>query len=170
MTDNIKDVFIVMGVSGTGKSTIGQLLSQKLGVPFFDGDDFHPQANIDKMASGKPLNDDDRFGWLIALNELAKKHKGNGAIIACSALKVSYRDILRNGMEDSLQFIYLEGTFDLIKSRMEQRDTHFMPTKLLESQFETLEPPHNAITVSIAQTPEGIISLILREIDMGKPN
>ncbi len=159
-----KTVFIIMGVSGTGKSTIGKLLSKALDIPFFDGDDFHPQANIDKMASGKPLNNEDRYDWLVALNQLSKKHKEGGAIIACSALKSSYRKILNENMDNMLQFIYLEGTFELVKSRMEKRTSHFMPTQLLKSQFETLEPPKNAITVSIENTPQTIVSKIVQEL------
>nr|WP_298999087.1 gluconokinase [uncultured Allomuricauda sp.] len=158
-------VFIVMGVSGTGKSTIGKLLSQKLHIPFFDGDDFHPEYNIKKMASGKPLNDEDRYDWLVTLNQLAKENKSNGAVIACSALKSSYRKILRKGMETSLVFVYLEGTFELIKSRLEKRSSHFMPNDLLKSQFETLEPPMEAIKVSIALTPEEIIESISKNIE-----
>ena len=154
-----------MGVSGTGKSTIGTMLAQKLNIPFFDGDDFHPKANIQKMASGQPLNDEDRYDWLVSLNELANKHKNKGAIIACSALKSSYREILRSGIEDSLQFIHLEGSYELIQSRMEKRTSHFMPPKLLESQFETLEYPQDAITVSVAHTPEKIITDILAHLN-----
>ncbi|WP_422860153.1 gluconokinase [Flagellimonas sp. S174] len=158
-------VFIVMGVSGTGKSTIGKLLSQKLHIPFFDGDDFHPEANIKKMASGNPLNDNDRYDWLIALNQLAKENKSNGAVIACSALKSSYRKILRKDMEPSPVFVYLEGTFELIKSRLEKRSSHFMPIDLLKSQFKTLEPPMEAIKVSIALAPEEIIESISKNIE-----
>jgi carbohydrate kinase (thermoresistant glucokinase family) len=159
-------VFIVMGVSGTGKSTIGKLLAQKLNVPFFDGDDFHPEENVAKMASGQPLNDTDRHGWLKALNELCKKHETAGAVVACSALKSSYRDILSKELNKSIQFIYLEGTFELVKARMIERTDHFMPIKLLKSQFDTLEPPVNvnAITISINHTPTKIISLILNHI------
>ncbi|KQC28888.1 gluconokinase [Flagellimonas eckloniae] len=160
---NSKKVFILMGVSGTGKSTIGNLLSNKLGIPFFDGDDFHPEANIKKMAAGKPLNDDDRQGWLIKLNELAKEYKFRGAIIACSALKESYRGILQNEMENQLQFVHLEGSFELIKSRLENRKDHFMPLELLKSQFETLEPPVDAITVSISLTPDDIVHHIVNQ-------
>nr|WP_299068813.1 gluconokinase [uncultured Allomuricauda sp.] len=160
---NSQKVFILMGVSGTGKSTIGNLLSNKLGIPFFDGDDFHPEANIKKMGAGIPLSDDDRQGWLIRLNELAKEYKFNGAIIACSALKESYREMLQNEMENQLQFVHLEGTFELIKSRLENRKDHFMPLELLKSQFETLEPPQDAITVSISLTPEDIVHHIVNQ-------
>lgn len=154
-----------MGVSGTGKSTIGKLLSQKLAIPFFDGDDFHPEANIKKMQSGLPLNDEDRYDWLVSLNKLSKEHKQQGAVIACSALKSAYRDILNQDMGGHLTFVYLQGSFELIKSRMEKRDSHFMPIDLLKSQFDTLEPPDEAITISIEQSPDSIIDSILRQLN-----
>lgn len=153
-----------MGVSGTGKSTIGKLLSQRLGIPFFDGDDFHPEANIKKMQSSIPLNDEDRYDWLVALNNLSKEHKKKGAVIACSALKSSYREILREDMGTNIVFVYLEGSFELVKNRMEKRDSHFMPIDLLKSQFETLEPPEDAVTVSIELLPESIIAVILEQL------
>jgi gluconokinase len=153
-----------MGVSGTGKTTIGNLLSQALDIPFFDGDDFHPQTNIDKMASGQALNDDDRYDWLAALNQLAKNNKTKGAIIACSALKEKYRVQLSNKIEVKTVFIYLKGTFDEIKSRLDSREGHFMTSALLKSQFDTLEPPTEAITVSIIQTPKQIIKEILNHL------
>lgn len=153
-----------MGVSGTGKTTIGNLLSQALDIPFFDGDDFHPQANIDKMASGQALNDNDRYDWLATLNQLAKNNKTKGAIIACSALKEKYRVQLSNKIEVKTVFIYLKGTFDEIKSRLDSREGHFMTSALLKSQFDTLEPPTEAITVSIIQTPKQIIKEILNHL------
>ncbi|MGW9686531.1 gluconokinase [Flagellimonas sp. 2504JD1-5] len=162
--DRMTKVLVVMGVSGTGKSTIGKLLSATLQVPFYDGDDFHPEANVKKMSSGQPLNDEDRKGWLQTLNTLAKKHRSPGAIIACSALKRKYRNLLLDGMEDSMRFVYLEGSFELIKSRLEQRKGHFMPLSLLKSQFDTLEPPSDAITASISQSPQQIVQLILDQI------
>lgn len=154
-------VLFIMGVSGTGKSTIGTMVSESLGVPFYDGDDFHPEENIKKMSAGLPLNDNDRQGWLEKLNALAKEQKSKGAVIACSALKERYREILRNEIEGFVHFIYLEGSFELIKSRMELRKGHFMPAELLKSQFETLEPPTDAINVSISHPPEKIVQLIL---------
>lgn len=159
-----KYVFILMGVSGTGKSTIGQLLSHELDMPFFDGDDFHPEANIKKMVQGHPLNDIDRKGWLVTLNELAHEHKSKGAIIACSALKESYRKLLDKGMDGQLLFIHLEGSFELIKSRLDSRKEHFMTSSLLKSQFDTLEPPKDAISVSISLTPDEIIKQIINQI------
>ena len=161
---NKATVLVIMGVSGTGKSTIGLMLSEKLGIPFFDGDDFHPEANVQKMTAGKPLNDEDRLGWLIRLNQLALEHKSNGAVIACSALKQSYRDILQQNMGAQLAFVYLEGSFELIKSRLENRKGHFMGTTLLQSQFDTLEPPIDAVTVSIALKPEEITHQVIQQL------
>ncbi|MEO9893054.1 gluconokinase [Aurantibacter sp.] len=161
--NNIK-VYIVMGVSGCGKSTISQLLAKKLDLPYFDGDDFHPEENVLKMSKGHPLNDGDRQAWLQALNKLAINHRNKGAIIACSALKEQYRDILRTSINDAMQFIYLEGTFDEINERMQARKGHFMPAGLLKSQFETLEPPKTATSVSIIGTPEEIVQNILKQL------
>ena len=154
-------VLIVMGVSGTGKTTIGKMLAHKLDIPFFDGDDFHPESNVEKMSTGIPLEDSDRLEWLQTLNKLAKKYKSSGAVIACSALKEYYREILKEEMEDDLEFIFLEGSFQLIKNRMEQRKGHFMPMALLQSQFDILEAPKKAITVSVDQTPEELVAQVL---------
>ena len=152
----------IMGVSGSGKTTIGQKLSEKTGIPFFDGDDFHFAENIDKMASGQPLNDDDRKGWLQKLNDLAKKEiKNKGAIIACSALKKPYRAILKNGLKNNYAFIFLKGDFETIKKRMENRGGHFMPTGLLESQFDVLEVPKDALVFGIENRPEEIVEGII---------
>ncbi|TAI49056.1 gluconokinase [Flagellimonas allohymeniacidonis] len=162
MTEN-KKVFIVMGVSGTGKTTVGKLLGKALDIPFFDGDDYHPETNVQKMSAGIPLNDQDREGWLLTLNELAQKHRSSGAVIACSALKESYRKILRKDLDNHLEFVFLQGSFELIKKRMESRKDHFMPAALLKSQFDTLEPPNDAITLSITNDPEMLVSQILRK-------
>jgi len=159
-----KTIFIVMGVSGTGKTTIGKLLANTLNIPFYDGDDYHPKENIEKMRAGKPLNDADRYGWLAALNKLSNDNKTKGAVIACSALKVKYRKQLKENITNYIVFIYLEGTYEQIKSRLDSRENHFMSSKLLKSQFATLEPPTNAITASIEQTPEQIISQIISQL------
>ena len=159
-----KTVIVVMGVSGSGKSVIGKLLSEKLSRPFYDGDDFHPEANVKKMSSGHPLNDEDRKEWLIALNKLALENRQKGAVIACSALKKNYRCLLQAGMGDCMAFVYLEGSFELIKSRLDQRKGHFMSTELLQSQFDTLEPPSKAVTVPIAETPTKIVKKIIKEL------
>jgi carbohydrate kinase (thermoresistant glucokinase family) len=159
-----KNIFFIMGVSGTGKTTIGKLLAAELEIPFFDGDDYHPKGNIKKMTSGIALNDTDRYGWLLALNQLAKENKNRGAIIACSALKEKYRILLKNNIEPKARFIFLEGTYTQIKSRIDSRERHFMSSTLLKSQFETLEAPDSAITVSIMQTPEKMIQQILKQL------
>ncbi|WP_373519105.1 tRNA (adenosine(37)-N6)-dimethylallyltransferase MiaA [Pricia sp.] len=161
-----KHIFFVMGVSGSGKTTIGKLLAKKLGIAFFDGDSYHPEANVQKMAQGHPLNDDDRKGWLERLNELAQEHENQGAVIACSALKGKYRKLLRQGIE-KIDFVYLEGSFDLISKRLTDRKGHFMPPELLRSQFEALEIPNHAISVSIDATPSEIVSDIMVQL---KPN
>lgn len=154
-------VYIIMGVSGCGKSTIGKLLAKKLEIPFFDGDDFHPETNVTKMANGIPLNDEDRKGWLQSLNDLIIEHKVNGAVIACSALKEKYRKQLKKDIEDKMVFVYLAGSFDEISIRLKERKNHYMPIDLLKSQFDILEPPKEAITVSILLSPEEIVSKII---------
>ncbi len=159
-------IYYVMGVSGTGKSTIGKMLSKKLCLPFFDSDDYHPQANINKMANGVPLNDDDRYDWLLKLNILAHKNTTKGAVIVCSALKKSYRNLLTKEL-DKFYFIYLEGSFDLILNRINAREGHFMTASLLKSQFNTLEKPianKHLISISITNTPDEIINKIEEQL------
>lgn len=153
---------VVMGVSGCGKSTIGQLLARHLGAAFFDGDDFHPPENIAKMAAGRPLTDDDRFPWLLRLRQLIDEQlaAGKTAVIACSALKKSYRDVLRR---QGVVFVYLRGDFETIWARVNGRH-HFMPPALLQSQFDTLEEPAQAITVDITSESIQIIEAILSEL------
>ncbi|WP_430907812.1 gluconokinase [Maribacter sp. 2-571] len=161
---NVNKILFVMGVSGSGKSTVGRALAEKLQIPFFDGDDYHPAANVTKMAKGIPLDDADRHGWLIALNKLAMNHKMQGAVIACSALKKTYRKLLTDGMEHYSTFVFLEGSFETIEKRMKARKDHFMPTDLLRSQFDTLEPPLDAITVSISQPVESMVAQVMYSI------
>lgn len=159
-------VYILMGVSGAGKTLIGRKLSAKLEIPFYDGDDFHPPENVSKMKSGQPLNDDDRWPWLEKLAcKISEWNQEGDAILACSALKKRYRELLKShSAEDSVVFIYLKGPATLIADRIENRSNHFMPEELLESQFETLEEPDQCITVSINQSPEEIVNFIIDEI------
>lgn len=154
-------ILILMGVAGSGKTTIGQLLAQELCWPFYDGDDFHPSANIDKMSRGVALTDDDRVAWLVSLRQLIERllSERQSAIIACSALKQSYRQDLKE-KDDKVQFVYLKGDRDLMLQRLEQRSGHFMKVNLLASQFETLEEPKGVLTVDAACTPQAIISSI----------
>ena len=162
---------IVMGVSGSGKSTIAAALAQRLGWRFEDGDSFHPAANVAKMSAGHPLTDEDRWPWLNAIaDEIGRVcEAGEHVIIACSALKHSYRDVLLRGRGD-VRFVFLKGTQELIADRLAQRKGHFMPPGLLTSQFKTLEPPEageHVITVSIDETVEMIVDGVMRQLKFG---
>ena len=149
-----------MGVSGSGKTTIGKLLSQKTGIPFFDGDDFHSLTNKEKMNSGQPLTDDDRKDWLMQLNRLANEQaKLQGAIIACSALKEKYRNVLGEGISE-IKWIFLQGSYEEIHERLKKRTGHYMPVQLLNSQIESLEVPVNALSINIENSPEKIVEVI----------
>lgn len=128
---------VLMGVSGAGKSTIGELLGQRLGLAYMDGDDLHPQANIEKMAKGIPLTDEDRWPWLTDVGDWLQEHP-SGGIIGCSALKRSYRDAIRIAAPDAV-FVHVHGDYDLLHERMEHRPGHFMPSSLLDSQMAILE-------------------------------
>lgn len=158
-------VFYVMGVSGSGKSTVGKLLAESLEIPFFDGDDFHPKENIEKMSNGIPLNDEDRQGWLLTLNDLAKNELSqNSCVIVCSALKEKYRELLSTSIEAHVKWIHLVGTYNQILDRMNNRENHFMSSSMLQSQFETLEAPERAINVDINLNPNDIIKYIIKQI------
>jgi gluconokinase len=157
-------VVVLMGVSGCGKSTVGERLAERLGCPFYDGDDFHPPENVAKMASGRPLDDDDRAPWLDRLNELIHDHlaKGRSAVVACSALKRAYRDRLR-ARNAGLRFVFLQGDFDLIWARMKARPGHYMKAGMLQSQFDALEAPGDgeAFAVSVDQDADRIVERIM---------
>lgn len=149
-------VLVLMGVAGTGKSTVAAMLAGRLGWTFEEGDDLHPEANVKKMASGDPLTDDDRWPWLDRIAEWIDERiaAGEPGIITCSALKRSYRDVLRR---DAVTFVHFVGDRELILQRMLRRQGHFMPTTLLDSQFATLEPlgeDEKAIEIAIDQTPQ----------------
>ncbi len=153
-------IIIVMGVSGSGKSTVGSRLANELGWAFYDADDFHNEANRSKMSQGIPLTDDDRSTWLASLRELIQNNiqSGTSIVLACSALKESYRAILN--VDGQARFVYLKGSYEEIESRLKNRAGHFMPVKLLTSQFETLEEPANALSVEVTHTLEEIIQII----------
>jgi carbohydrate kinase (thermoresistant glucokinase family) len=156
---------VVMGVSGCGKSTVGRLIALALQRPYLEGDAFHPAENVARMAAGTPLTDADRQGWLQTLaSELAAARRiGSGAVLACSALKRSYRDVLRGGAGD-VAFVHLHGSRALLEARLAQRSGHYMPPSLLQSQLDTLEPPQvdeAAITLDIAAGPEALAQAAL---------
>ena len=166
MGKNKTNVIFIMGVSGCGKSTIGHMLSESLKIPYFDGDDYHPKKNIRKLSNGIPLTDEDRYGWLVSINKLAKKQlQTNSCIIVCSALKKSYRDILNTDINSKTKWIYLNGSFEQISERLNKRENHFMPPSLLQSQFDALEKPKSAIEVNVSLSPQEIVSAILKEIN-----
>jgi gluconokinase len=144
-------IVVLMGVTGSGKTTIGRLLAGRLGCPFLDGDDFHPPQNVSKMRAGTPLEDADRWPWLALLN--ARLRAERDAVLACSALKNAYREVLAHGVPD-FHLVYLSGDIELIRSRLAVRKHRYMPASLLESQFAALEPPAGAITVDVAGSPE----------------
>ena len=154
---------VVMGVSGSGKSTVGAALAQRLGVPFADADDLHPAANVAKMAAGHALDDDDRRPWLEAVGEWLAAHP-RGGVMSCSALKRSYRDQLRHHVRD-VTFLLLAGTPEVIRRRQANRRDHFMPASLLSSQFATLEPlasDERGVTIDVDQGVERIVEEYLR--------
>ena len=154
-----------MGVAGSGKTTVGELLAQKLGWSFYDADAFHPPENIEKMANGIPLNDVDRAPWLTALHSLISTslRENRPAVLACSALKESYRQRLLE-KNDGVQIVYLKGSYDLLWSRLSHRKDHYMKPQMLQSQFETLEEPKNALTCDVSLTAPEIVQAILKRL------
>lgn len=159
-------LIVVMGVSGSGKTSVGQLLAEELNLPFFDADDFHPASNREKMAKGIPLNDEDRWPWLQILADLLLvQEKGKGAVLACSALKESYRSFMGQSVLSSINWVLLEGSKDLIMQRMQERTGHFMPPSLLDSQFQTLERPDYAFHISIEKSLKEIVEEIIIQMN-----
>lgn len=164
-------VVVVMGVAGTGKTTIGPLLAARLGVPYAEGDDFHPPANIAKMSAGTPLDDADRWPWLDAIGAWAHERNGLGGVVSSSALKRSYRDRLR-AAAPGIVFVHLTGDRALIEDRMTHRQGHFMPTALLDSQFATLQPlqaDEAGVAVDVSGTPEDITARAVTALDALDP-
>ena len=167
MTKQIKNIrfFIVMGVSGSGKTSVGKSLAKHLGWDFYDADDFHPPVNVEKMASGISLGDSDRTPWLASLHDLISFsliHNKPG-VLACSALKESYRDQLLEGIS-GVQIVYLKGSYGLIWSRMARRKNHYMKAEMLKSQFDALEEPADALTVDISLPVEEIVQAVLKQM------
>lgn len=166
-------VVVVMGVAGTGKTTIGPLLAARLGVPYAEGDDFHPPANVARMAAGIPLGDEDRRPWLDAIGAWAHGRAGLGGVVSCSALKRAYRDRLR-AAAPGIVFVHLAGDRSLIEDRMAHRRGHFMPTALLDSQFATLQPlgqDEAGVVVDVSGSPEEITSRALDALrDLERPS
>lgn len=164
----MKTIVVVMGVSGSGKTTVASLLADRLGCAFQDGDDLHPRENVEKMRSGIPLTDADRFPWLLAIARHidAWRERGEAGVVTCSALKRAYRDVLVGGRSD-VDLVYLKGTQALIHGRLTARTSHFMPVGLLDSQFATLvepTPDERPIIVDIGPEPSQIVTEILRQL------
>jgi gluconokinase len=157
---------IVMGVAGCGKTTVGELLAKRLAWNFYDADAFHPAENIAKMANGTPLNDSDRAPWLVALHTLISTSlkENRPGILACSALKESYRQQLLEGNE-GVQIVYLKGSYNLIWSRISLRKDHYMKPQMLQSQFEALEEPRNALTFDVSLSVAEIVQEIVKRIE-----
>lgn len=159
-------VIIIFGVSGSGKTTIGQKLSNRLGIPFHDADDFHPESNIKKMESGVPLTDDDRNPWLQTLaQKIPQWKKDGGVILACSALRESYRRLLTSEQAAD-HWVLLDGSFELIEQRLNERSHHFMDPDLLQSQFDTIEIPDYCTRIDIEQSPDAVTREIIQKLNI----
>lgn len=162
-------LIIIMGVSGSGKSTIGLLLATELNIPFADADDFHPAENLNKMTGGEALTDDDRSGWLQKLNRLLKEASAKkGMVMACSALREGYRTALTQDIDEKVHWVFLHGENTLLEQRISERKGHFMPSTLLQSQLKTLEKPAYGIHIDVAQKPEKIVEIIINKIKNDK--
>ncbi|SFU31235.1 gluconokinase [Pseudoduganella namucuonensis] len=171
--ENNKILWVVMGVSGCGKSTVGQALALARGVPFIEGDEYHPASNVAKMSAGQPLDDDDRADWLRALRTEVRgaRDSGTGLVLSCSALKRGYRDLLREA-DPALRFAHLDGPRALIAARMQARVDHYMPPSLLDSQFRDLQPlqaDEAGISLDIRLAPADLVAAILGN-ERGRPD
>ena len=164
MTRGPVPLVVVMGVSGVGKTVVGRLLAGRLGVEHVDADDLHPAENVEAMAAGRPLSEQQRRPWLLVVADWLRTHDAEGGVVSCSALRRDHRDILRGGAS-RVRFLHLTGDPELIRARMAARE-HFMPADLLDSQLSTLEPPEDDeqhVTVDVATTPEQIVEAVLDE-------
>ena len=157
-------IIVVMGVTGAGKTTIGRLLAEELAWTFFDADDFHPQSNVEKMRRGEPLTDDDRVAWLESLEGLIRENlrAASNIVLACSALKASYRSRLL--INAQVRLVYLKATRSLIQQRLAERRGHYMNLSLIESQFAILEEPERAITLDAASSPGDVVAKIREKL------
>lgn len=167
---NGRTCIVVMGPSGVGKTTIAQMLAKRLGWDFAEADEFHPKANIDKMSKGVPLDDDDRWPWLRLIRDWidGEKGKGRDTVVTCSALKRSYRDVLREA-GSSVRFLELTADPKLVEDRLSRRAGHYMPPSLLASQFSTLEPlqdDENGVQVPVGPTPEEIVAIAIKQLGL----
>lgn len=163
-------VVVVMGVSGSGKTTVGTALADRLGVDYAEADSFHPKENIAKMSAGTPLTDTDRWPWLHAIADWIRAHAGTGGVVTSSALKREYRDVLRTG--GGVWFLHLHGDRDLLAERMKTRSGHFMPVSLLDSQLadlQPLEPGESGLTVNIADPPDTLVAAALAALPSSSP-
>lgn len=161
-------VLVLMGVSGSGKTTTGQALAADLGWAFVEADDFHPAANVEKMAGGVALTDDDRRPWLRALaGRVADAcRRGENVVLACSALKQDHREELQQGTAGCVRYVHLTGAEELVRRRLEEREGHFMDPALLHSQFEALEPPEGAVQVDVGPGPNEVAAVIRRRLGL----
>lgn len=159
-----------MGVSGSGKTTIGRLLAARLAWPFHDADDFHSTPNVARMQAGRPLTDEDRQQWLADLRKVIADHlaKNESAVLACSALRAAYRRVLDHS-DDRIHWVYLHGDFATIQQRISDRSDHYMPASLLESQFATLEEPADALKVPVSASPQNVVTTIVRKLFPSSP-
>jgi gluconokinase len=161
-------IVVLMGVSGSGKTAVGKVLAGALGWTFVDADDFHPAANVAKMHRGEPLDDADRRPWLAAVRQRIEEARGRGenVVLACSALKHAYQDYLQQEHPESVRYVYLSGSEELIARRLAARRGHFMNPALLHSQFETLEPPEHAVAVDVSPPPEEVAEEVRRRLGL----
>jgi gluconokinase len=161
-------IVVVMGVTGTGKTTVGKFLARELGWTFVEGDDFHPPANVAKMRRGLPLDDEDRKPWLDAIRRRLSEaiERGENVVLACSALKHAYQHYLADYAPELVRFVYLYGSPELLRQRLAGRTGHFMNPALLSSQFQTLEAPDDAIRVDVSQPPQAIVAEVRRQLEL----